>query len=268
MYGFKTAVQEISMLEKSKTELADAHCHLDMIDQAKINESLEYGVSIMIANGGTTKSNLEVLKLADQKHIFAAIGISPDVAASLSEEELSFNINLARANAKSIKAIGEIGLDFKIAKNQNEVKKQKSVFEKFVELAIELDVPVCVHSRNAIEETLRILKERNAKKVQLHFFEGDEEHAKIAAENGYFISVPPQESSKRNRAIREFPISQIMTESDAPAAGSSPKDVEKSVMIIAKAKGIDYQKAAEQTVSNTKRFFKIGGHKLIRIAGS
>ncbi len=268
MYAFKTAVQEVSMLEKTKTELADAHCHLDMLDHASIEESLDYGVSIMVANGGSTKSNLEVLKLADQEHIFAAIGIGPDVAASISEKELLFNVELAKANSGRIKAIGEVGLDFKIAKNAEEIERQKATFGRFIDLAIELDVPVCVHSRNAMEEVLEMLKERKAKRVQLHFFEGNEEQAKIVASRGYFISVPPQESSKRNRAIKEFPMSQMMAESDAPAAGSTPRDVEKSVMIIAKAKGIDYQKAAEEIVSNTRRFFKIGGHKLIRVTGS
>ncbi|MEM3827250.1 MAG: TatD family hydrolase [Candidatus Micrarchaeaceae archaeon] len=267
MHGTKTLEQEKTPIEKTKIELADSHCHLDMLDTESIKDSLEYGVSVMISNGGSTKSNLETLKIADKKHIFAAVGISPDYA-NIAEEEIAFNLELARSNREKLVAIGEVGLDLKIAKSFEEIAMQRTTFARFVDLAEELGIPVCVHSRNSMDEVLSILESKNAKKVQLHFFEGDTEQAKKAASLGYFISVPPVESSKRSRAIKDFPIEQIMAESDAPAAGAYPKDVERSVMIVAKAKGLEYEKAAEIIASNTKRFFNIGSHRLIRTVGS
>jgi len=268
MYGLKTLEQERNKIEKTKIELADSHCHLDMLDASTIKDAVEYGVSVMISNGGSTKANLDTLKIADEKHVFAALGIGPDFTAKITDEELKFNMELVRSNSGKVVAIGEVGLDFKMAKNFEEIALQRAVFEKFIGLAIDMDIPVCVHSRNAMDEVLDLLSEKKAKKVQLHFFEGNAAQAKRAAELGYFISVPPTESSKRSNAIKMFPIDQIMVESDAPAAGVTPKDVERSVMIVAKAKDLEFGKAAEIIVSNTKRFFNIGSNKFIRTGGS
>ena len=265
MHGVKTIEISRESLKKEKVELADAHCHLNMLYEGAVADSVAAGVTVMVTNGGSTRANMEVLKRADGKHVFAAVGIGPDEAMVIDDDEVNFNIQLAKDNRDKIVGIGEIGLDYEIASSFEKVAAQKTVFKKFVDLALELDLPVSVHSRKAMDDVLRILKEEGARKVHLHFFEGDAAQAKVAAERGYYVSVPPMESSKRSNAIKHVPIEQIMSESDAPAAGSLPKDVERSVVIIAKSKAIEYQKAAEVTVANTRRFFNIGKQNLIRL---
>jgi TatD DNase family protein len=265
MYGAKTLEIERDTQERTNVELADAHCHLDMVDANAIASSKAYGVSVMITNGGSMKANMETLRIADGKHVFAAIGMGPEEAVNAGEEEVEFSLGLVRKNKGRIVGVGEVGLDYKIADSFERVALQKTVLERFIDIAAELGIPISIHSRNAMDDLLKLLEEKKAEKVHLHFFEGDVAQAKTAASRGYFISVPPIESSKRNRAIKEIPIEQLMAESDSPAAGALPKDVEKSVMIIAKAKGIDYARAAEITTANTKRFFNIGRQNLMRM---
>ena len=239
------------------TELADAHCHLDLIqDRKTIDDAIAKGVRTIITDGVDTKSNSVCAQMADGRNIFAAMGIDPE-HSGIGDEELEFNIGVIRANPGKICAIGEIGLDYGYAKAKREVDRQKRVFAAFLDLALELDKPVTIHSRGAIEDVLGMLEERGVKRAHLHFFEGGAMEAKRVEKLGYMISVPPFESSRRNKAIEAIAIDNIMAESDSPAASAS-LEVTKSVGIVAKVKGIGFERAAEQLTANTKRFFGIG----------
>ena len=252
----KALLKEKTLVETEVTELADAHCHLDLIeDQTIVANSIRDGIRTIITNGVDTKSNMRSLELADNKHVFAALGIDPEHALLIEDEELNFNIKMIRSNADKVIAIGEIGLDYKKAGNFNLVAKQRTVFEKFLELADSMNLPVCVHSRNAMDEILSIVKDKGNKKVHLHFFEGNAQQAREIERAGFMISVPPVESAKRMRAIKDIAIDNIMAESDSPVVGESPASVRKSIEIIAAAKRLTFESAAEAVTLNTKRFF-------------
>lgn len=242
-----------------KTELADAHCHLDMLGSDEVvAESLGYGVNIMVTNGVDTMSNVKTLSIADGRHVFPALGIDPQHAVSMLDDEVKFNLDMIRSNRDRIVAIGEVGLDYVISESPAQLAMQHKVFESMIDIALELGKPISVHSRRAIGDVLDILEEKGVKKAHVHFFEGDEEHAARVMELGYMVSVPPQKSAKRSRVLKLVNPSNIMAESDSPAAGSSPKSVEESVKIIADSKGMSYDEAAAITTANTKRFFNIG----------
>ncbi len=261
------------MLFRSLTELADAHCHLDLIpDDALIKNSIGKGVLSIITDGVDTGSNMRSLELADNRNIFAALGIDPEHIVKLPKSELErtieFNIGLIRQNRNKIVGIGEIGLDYKDDKWKGMADLQKSALTKFIKAAIELDLPISVHSRKSLSDVFDVLDETRARRVHLHYFEGDAEDAKLAVERGYMISVPPIESSKRKRVIAAIPIKNLMAESDAPVVGKSPLDVETSVRNVATVKGITFEEAATQLTRNTKDFFRIDRQKqdrLIRI---
>jgi TatD DNase family protein len=241
-------------------ELADAHCHLDLIrDGAVIKEAVAYGVNTMITNGVDTASNIRSVELSDSKHIFAALGIDPEHAMLVSEEELNFNIGMIRSNASRITAIGEVGLDYKKAQSTSDKDKQKRVFVSFLELAEELHLPVSVHSRDALDDVIKMIDAHNPEKVHIHFFEGDAEQTKAIEELGCMVSVPPVESGKRGKAIKELGLERIMAESDAPIVGATPRDVEKAVSSVAFLKGISFEIAAEALTRNTKNFFNTKG---------
>lgn len=238
-------------------ELADAHSHLDLLDGDKLlKESISRGVGTIITCGVDYRTSVKALALSDYSVIFPEVGLDPENAL-LDGNDIGLVCELARKNAKRIVGIGEIGLDFKKAVSDAEIGRQKEAFRRMIELGIELDKPLTVHSRNSMDEVLHMLEESGAKRVQLHYFEGNIDDARRAEELGYYISVPPLESRKRATAIKDFPIRLLMAETDTPVVGKAPYDVALSVEMIAGSKGIDYAKAAEILTANTKRFFGI-----------
>ncbi|ASI14117.1 TatD family deoxyribonuclease [Candidatus Mancarchaeum acidiphilum] len=238
--------------------IIDAHCHLDQLKQEDINDSLMY-IAGMVTNGVDMPSNIRNLELADNKHIFACLGIHPEFAASLKKYEVDYVIDFIKRHSKSIKGIGEIGLDYKFASQIKGSKpKQRSLFLRMLTLANKLDLPVTVHSREAMDEVLYMLHKKKVKKAHIHFFEGTVEQAMKAVEYGYMISIPPLPSSKRNAVIKAVPMKNLMAETDSPTAGSLPKDVIYSIELIAKAKGMGLEETAKELTINTRRFFNIG----------
>ena len=243
---------------KDRVELADAHSHIDLItDPAAIKDAIEYGVKTIITDGVDTRSNMECLRMSDNVNIFAAIGIDPEHCMAMKDDEIEFNVSLIKENSKKIVAVGEIGLDYKLATTTEAKEKQKQIFDIMLDTALDMDLPVSVHSRESFDDVLGMVHDKGMKKVHFHFFDGDEAQAKEVAEAGYYISVPPYKSQKRAKALAVMPPSQIMGETDSPIVGSSPKSVENSVMFVAGIKKMDYANAAKLTVENTKAFFNI-----------
>jgi TatD DNase family protein len=249
---------------KQKLEFIDAHCHPDFLSDEELDVANDRGVTALIVNGVDTKSNMSIIGERWRSGVFAALGVHPENALTMMDNEIDYNVNLIRANAKNISAIGEIGLDYKFATSEKEKQRQKEVFRKFVNLAIELDKPASVHSRDALDDVLDILEESKIKKAHIHFFEGDNAQAERVAKMGFVVSVPPMHSAKRMAAMESIPISNIMAETDSPTANMHIYDIDKSVMLIAKAKGLDFDNCAIAVADNTKRFFNIGVHNLIR----
>jgi TatD DNase family protein len=250
-------VAKETTVERQITEMADAHCHLDLIsDRNLIKNSIAYGVRTIITNGVDTKSNIKCMELADNKHIFTMLGIDPE-HANVTDEELEFNVKLIKQHANKIVGIGEIGLDYGRVSEKVPVEKQKIVFGRLLDLADELRLPVSIHSRDALKEILHILNEKGTKSAHIHFFEGNVQQAKEIEKKGYMISVPPIQSGKRGKVIKEIAIDNIMAETDAPVVGASPKDIERSIQIVSEIKGLDFKKTADLLTQNTKRFFKI-----------
>jgi len=243
-----------NLKQMTVTELADAHCHLDLLSAAQIGEAINANVKTLITNGVDIKSDMAALKMADGRNIFAMLGIDPEHAVLVQPEELETAVGLIKGSfGPGIVGIGEIGLDGKIPN----MDWQKTVFRRLLDLALELKVPVSIHSRDALDEVLSILEEKAVKKAHIHFFEGSTEQAKRVERMGYMISIPPLESGRRRKVIKEVSIDNIMVESDAPAAVKSPLDVRKAVEMIAEEKRITFEQAAQAVVANTKRFFGI-----------
>jgi TatD DNase family protein len=238
-------------------EMADAHSHIDLINDWNIVKSaISMGVRTIVTNGVDTKSNMRCIELADMKNIFSLIGIDPE-HSNVDNKELDFNIGLVKQNSAKVTGIGEIGLDYGRVKESVPIARQKIVFGKFLDLARDLNMPVSVHSRDALSDVVQMLEERKMQRAHIHFFEGSAQQAKEIERKGYMISVPPLKSSKRSKVIKEIAIDNIMAESDSPVVGASPKDVERSIAIVAEAKGMDFKKTAEILTDNTKRFFGI-----------
>ncbi len=247
--SYKIASQEFGV------ELIDAHCHLDLFEdyEIAIKDARMAGIRAIITSGGSRKSSLASIKIANEDNVFAVIGIDPQGY----ENDADFVSEIAKIihSNKKIVGIGEIGLDYKLPKVDKEL--QKKVFVEQIEIAKKLDVPIVVHSRGAIEDVIKIVQEFEVNKAMFHFFEGNEVQAKELAERGYLISIPPIESSRRKRVINALGLSSIAVETDSPVVGKSPIDVIKTVGWIAEIKVSSFKDAAFVITQNVKKLFSI-----------
>ncbi|MCK5008743.1 MAG: TatD family hydrolase, partial [Spirochaetales bacterium] len=121
--------------------------------------------------------------------------------------------------------IGEVGLDRWIVKEEADRSVQETIFRRYIDLAIELDVPLNVHSRSSGRQAIATLLDRGALRVQLHAFDGKASTAGPAVEAGYFFSVPPSilRSRQKQKLVRALPLGSLLLESDSPVLGPDPQ---------------------------------------------
>ena len=242
----------------------DVHCHLDsrFYDAEEVEKVIERArkknVKIIIASGIGINENREVIELAKKyKEIKGALGVHPTEILRNIDEEIGF----IRAHADKIIAIGEVGLDF--LESKVDCDKQKKVFQKFIELAVELDLPLIVHSRKTEKECIEMLEDFKAKKIVMHCFSGGFKLIDRIAANGWNFSVPA--SVKYNEhfqnLVKRVDISQLLCETDAPFLHPSrdgknePSFVVESYKKIAEIKELSLKKVEIEIEENFRRLF-------------
>ncbi|HUB92408.1 MAG TPA: TatD family hydrolase [Candidatus Saccharimonadales bacterium] len=234
---------------------ADAHCHLDLFPDPLrvVEESRKLGVGIIITAGAGAASNLRMLELA-RGSVYGVAGISPDFVGKDSGqiEELPEIVKMNR----NIIGIGEIGLD-SVKVRDTPLERQAEAFEKQIDIAKAMELPVVVHARGALKRVMEILESREVERAVFHYFEGGVDEAKAAEKNGWLVSIPPIESGRRKRVIKELDLSSIVAETDSPAVGKSPADVVKVVAKIAELKGVSPDEAGERMTKTIKEYFYI-----------
>ena len=199
--------------------LIDTHCHLykeyyeNIADIIKIANRCN--VNAFINNGCDTQSNQEVLEsVAEYKFVYGAIGIHPEYVLNYTLDDLKFiEDNL---NNEKIVAIGEIGLDYHYSKENKD--EQIKLLELQLELAEKYNLPVIIHSRDATEDTINILKKFNVKGV-IHSFSGSLEVARIYIKMGYLLGINGVVTFKNcnlKDTLKEIPIESIVLETDSP----------------------------------------------------
>ncbi len=249
----------------------DTHAHYADhafdIDRDILLESLpEKGVKyIMLASSsvGDTAENAVLAEKYD--YIYAASGVHPESVDSNPENYLDIVRNTALGSEK-IRAIGEIGLDYHYeGYNRN---KQIELFEEQLLLARELDLPVIVHSRDACEDTLNILKKYKPAGV-VHCFSGSVETAKEVIKLGMYIGFTGvltfKNARKALKALETVPLDKLLLETDCPYMAPVPfrgKRCDSSMIIhtaekAAEIKNIDVQELIDITCENAKRFYNI-----------
>jgi TatD DNase family protein len=238
-------------------EFSDAHCHLNLFPDpaGTIAGAREKGVGLIVTAGGSDRDNEESIRIANaHPGVFAVIGISPDFSNSQSGSVRDLE-TLVRSSSKVI-GLGEIGLDAKAA-DKASMEIQTRVFREQLDVAKDLSLPVVVHARGALEETSRILEEKGVRNAIFHFFEGDEEQARLLSERGHLISIPPAETGRRKRVIKNTSLSNLVAETDSPVVGKTPADVLNVCRVMAEIKGVSLEDVAEATTENIRRHFYI-----------
>jgi TatD DNase family protein len=189
-----------------------------------------------------------------------ALGLYP---AHLDTEQAEAVVSLIRAEREKIVAIGEVGLDHWIVKEESERELQHEIFGRFIDLALELDLPLNVHSRSAGRHAVALLLERGAKKVQLHAFDGKASTALPAVEAGWFFSIPPSvvRSRQKQKLVGHLPLSCLLLETDSPVLGPDPQERNEPANIgiardaVAEIKGVSRAELMEAVAENSRRLY-------------
>jgi TatD DNase family protein len=247
--------------------VVDSHCHLDdeKFDEdreAVIDRALAAGVDAMLAIGtGNGPPNLEcALRLAEQYPFFyATVGVHPHDAAKTTDETFRRLRDLA-AHPKVV-GIGEIGLDYHY--DFSPCDMQRAVFEQQLAIAREVGKPVVIHTREAWEDTFRLLG--SGQPGIMHCFSGGPEEARRSLALGFHLSfsgiVTYPKALDVQEAARITPLDRLLVETDAPYLAPVPnrgKRNEPAFVIdtarrLAALKEIEFDELARATSLNFRR---------------
>lgn len=198
-------------------------------------------------------------------YIYCAAGVHPESVDENPKNYLDIIEKTVSGNPK-VRAVGEIGLDYHYENYSKE--KQMKIFCEQLELANELDLPVIIHSRDAAEDTLNILKKYKPRGV-VHCFSGSAETAREIIKIGMYISftgvITFKNAKKALKALEEIPIHRLMLETDCPYMAPSPfrgKRCDSSMIPYtarkaAEIKGMDVQEIIDVTCKNGMEFYSI-----------
>jgi TatD DNase family protein len=253
--------------------LIDSHCHLDMssykedLDQVLANAKF-HGVHSIITIGIDEKSSRAAIELAKtHSMVKATVGVHPHDVAQIDDFTYDRLTKLVRNNKKHVVGYGEIGLDY--AKQYAEPAIQKKAFQKQLEVAKELDLPVIIHDRDAHDDTLKILRQTSPfpSRGVMHCFSGDLELAEKVMKLGFLISIPGVVTFKNGTSLQEvaanIPLESLILETDGPFLAPTPwrgKRNEPAYLLytaekLAELKGISMEEVADQTSRNVEELF-------------
>jgi TatD DNase family protein len=249
--------------------LIDTHCHLDFPEfdadrEEVLKRAADAGVKYVINIGSSLQGSINSVKLAkDYPNVFAVVGCHPHDSRDFSQQDIETVRSLA--SFEKVVAIGEIGLDY--YRNLSPQEDQKRIFVSFLRLAGELNLPVVIHSREAREDTLRIMREESVKKAIIHCFGGDEKFLKECIDRGYLISFTCNVTYKKAQSIRDAvkaaPLDMICLETDAPYLSpegyrgkrNDPSFVKILAQEISRIKGLSIEEISRSTTQNAREFF-------------
>ena len=252
----------------------DTHAHLfypnfkdDLNDV--LNRAKEEGIDNILIPATDIATSKEVIGLTGKyDFIYGAVGVHPHDSENWDKSWINELKELAAHN--KIKAIGEIGLDYYY--DFSPVEKQKEAFRDQIELAIELNLPIVVHTRESDDDIYEIIKSYKDTdlKAQFHCFSGDKEKAKRLLDRGHYISFTGNITFKKADELREvvkyIPLNKLMIETDSPfltpvphrGKRNEPAYVKLVGEQIAEIHNISLEDVGRVTSYNAFKFFGIG----------
>ena len=251
------------------TSFIDTHCHLDKLDstpEEAIIEAKQAGVQRMVTVSVDEPSLDFVSSMVQQfPEVYGSVGFHPHDAAELTED-LEQKIRQLALEEKKLIAIGETGLDYHYMYSSAEVQQQ--VFSKQLQMAVELNLPVIMHSREAETDTLNILQEIPVPPLGVaHSFTSSFEMAKTLIEMGWYIGINGIVTFKNAEDLREvvswLPLDRLLLETDSPFLAptpfrgkpNKPAHIPVIATFIAELREISLEQLSEQTSANAQRLF-------------
>lgn len=257
--------------------LVDSHCHLNLIDLSEfdnqvntvIQRAKSEGVHAFLSVCVELDDYPKLCTLADEhEDVYISVGIHPNnpVPDNFSAEQL---IHLANSHAACI-AIGETGLDYYRVETPDAQKQQRQVFREHIKAAIASSKPLIIHTRQAAEDTLRVMKEENAAQIGgvMHCFAEDWDIAKQAMAMNFYISLSGIVTFKNATTLQDLakkiPADKLLVETDSPYLApvpfrgkqNHPALVKHVALALAELRGVSFEELAQQTTHNFKTLFR------------
>lgn len=255
--------------------LFDTHAHIDAaafeVDRdAMMARASQAGVSHIVCIGASDemRANYTSLALAAKHpHVYATVGVHPHDARVVDEACLA-EIERLSENDKVV-AIGETGLDYHYDHSPRD--KQREVFRSFLALARKRKLPVVIHTREAEDDTIQILREEKAEQIGgvMHCFSGTRKLGEAALDLGFYLSFSGILTFKTAEEIREVaklcPKDRALVETDCPYLApipfrgkrNEPAFVKHTAEKLAELWGLSFEETARITHENAQRFFRL-----------
>ena len=247
------------------TNIFESHAHFDDerydLDRDELISSLkEKGIAAVVNIGADMKGSRATMEYVDKyDFVYGAVGVHPEYA-----NDVDYTALREFSRHPKIVAIGEIGLDYHYeGYNRDE---QITAFKKQLELAKEVDLPVIIHSRDATQDTLDILKEYKPRGV-VHCFSGSAETALEIVKLGMYIGftgvITFKNAHRAIEALKAVPLDRILCETDCPYMAPEPHRGERNdpsllchiIEKMAEVKGVSPQEMADITNKNARTLF-------------
>ena len=251
--------------------LIDTHVHLnshkfkDNLNEV-IQRALNNDVKKMIVVGFDTETNKRAIELAEEyEFIYATVGFHPTDAKDIKDSD--FSLLRKQLNHSKVVGVGECGLDFYWDKEH--IDEQIIVFQKQIELSLEMNLPLIIHMRDASEATYNVLSEYENLKGIMHCYSGSAEMANLFIDLGLHISlggpVTFKNGHKPKKVAETVSLDKLLIETDSPYLSphpfrgktNEPSRVKLVAEEIARLKNITYQEVAITTSKNALRLFQI-----------
>ncbi len=255
--------------------MIDCHCHLEQQDyqgdRDTVIENCRKVLKAVITSCAHPRDFQLTMELVNKYKgfVFASAGIHPEYIKEIKGSEVEEYLELVKQNRDNIVSIGEVGLDFYWVHEPDWRQKQKELFVQMIGFSKEIKKPLTIHSRDAHEDVVKILKQEDAKEVHLHLF-GDNKLVKRVSENGWYASMGPivLSSKKHHQIARGIPLGQLLLETDAPwnhpkvftehvKMRNDPTSVSVVAEKIAEIKKMKFEEVDGATTENAIRFFRL-----------
>ncbi len=243
----------------------DTHCHINENEiDCYIDNALKENVNIIVTASENLNSSIINVRMANKyPNVFACVGVHPLNVHEFNIKEIKEFKKLLTNN--KVVAIGEVGLDYYYGKDNKD--KQIKVFEEFLKLAENVNKPLVIHSREAVQDTIDIIKKYKVKGI-IHCFSGSLEVAKQYIKMGFLLGIGGVitfKNSKLKDTIKEIPLEYLVLETDSPFLAPTPhrgeKNESKYIPIIAKTiseeKNISVEEVMRVTTLNALKIYKI-----------
>ncbi len=250
--------------------MIDSHCHVDFKvynkNRQEIMKNAQDNLTAIVNSGASLGGNRRTLKLAEEykNFLYPTLGFHPLNASKSDESVIKQVLTEIESAIGDAVALGETGLDFNRLDNEMVKNRQIKLFETFLKLSIEYQLPLVIHAREAEQRALEMVKKYSSiPQVAFHCYGGDLETAQKIIDEGYLISLSTIVCFSEHHQLlaSKIPLSNLLTETDSPYLSpfkgqrNEPSFVKETVKTIADVKSTSIEEVSKITESNARQIF-------------